>query len=856
MVLLTVVGLCGFMFWPALLGRACFAFRDAAHFYYPLFEFVSREWAAGRVPLWNPASNLGEPLLAQNTSSACFPGMLIFLLPVPYLLAYNWYIVGHLLFAAASAYRLARAWQASATGAGLGALAYAFGGHVMFQHANIVYLVGAAWLPLAVLYAERMFSRRQARWAISLGVVLAMMVLGGEPQMAYHAGLLAALYALLDWWQRRRAVDDAPAQQAIGSIVARSRWALLGLAAASGLALAAVQVLPTLELARLSGRGDAAASHDEIYQFNVAPWRFAEFLWPNIGGRQFPIHRRWFSAIPAEGRIWTPSLYIGLLPLVLAMSGWSLRGGDLKTRWLSWMVLLGGLGSLGGYGLGWLLGQAYHAAGRVSPAGFDEVGGLYSLLTFVLPGYNYFRYPAKLMTIASLGLSLLAALNWDAMWQGGVLRGRRWLACLAAISGVATVLLILYKQTWSDWLADAEPDQLFGPLDVTGAFADCIGGLSQAALLALAFLALFQLKRTRLAPFVAPLAVLITAADLAWANAWSVGLAPASCHDIPPQHALYLRKKIVEPCSWYLCNQDQFIRVNREPYWLSEAWSQLSSADRLAESLRWDRATLRPNYHLETCVPLVYTPSTLPVGDFEIFWNCIQQGRPIDRPYYSLDRDLDFLGIGFDLRNSRETLADCLAVSGGNSLYGNAWKTARAWAVHTVTVLPPLKTSGAKETVSRTEEILFPKNCERAWRAEAVVEAESDGQLAQLAPNPASNRRREPCRVADTNSATLDIDVELLAPGLLVVSDLYYPGWQATVETKGQKRSVPILRTNRVMRGVVLPAGKHWVRFEYRPASFMMGATISIMAWVGLAVGLSMGFLRSRQLPKKIRRTE
>src|SRR5438874_1054214 len=31
-----------------------FAYRDAAHFYYPLYLRVQQEWAAGRVPLWEP----------------------------------------------------------------------------------------------------------------------------------------------------------------------------------------------------------------------------------------------------------------------------------------------------------------------------------------------------------------------------------------------------------------------------------------------------------------------------------------------------------------------------------------------------------------------------------------------------------------------------------------------------------------------------------------------------------------------------------------------------------------------------------------------------------------------------------
>ena len=89
--------------------------------------------------------------------------------------------------------------------AGVAAVSYAFSGNVLFQYCNCVFLVGAAWLPLAVLAADRMLLGRSPRWAVILGLVLAMITLGGNAELAYHAGLLAALYALWLWWRGRAA---------------------------------------------------------------------------------------------------------------------------------------------------------------------------------------------------------------------------------------------------------------------------------------------------------------------------------------------------------------------------------------------------------------------------------------------------------------------------------------------------------------------------------------------------------------------------------------------------------------------------------------------------------------------------
>ena len=83
--LLAVGGaLFAWLFADVLFGGGMFAFRDTAHFYYPLLKLVTGEWAAGRVPLWNPYENLGVPLAGNATSSVFYPGTLIFWLPIDY----------------------------------------------------------------------------------------------------------------------------------------------------------------------------------------------------------------------------------------------------------------------------------------------------------------------------------------------------------------------------------------------------------------------------------------------------------------------------------------------------------------------------------------------------------------------------------------------------------------------------------------------------------------------------------------------------------------------------------------------------------------------------------------------------
>ena len=68
------------------------------------------------------------------------------------------------------------------------------------------------------------------------------------------------------------------------------------------------------------------------------------------------------------------------------------------------------------------------------------------------------------------------------------------------------------------------------------------------------------------------------------------------------------------------------------------------------------------------------------------------------------------------------------------------------------------------------------------------------------------------------------IDATLPRQGILVLSDLDYPGWQAT----SNGRAVPILTANGLVRGLALGPGRHRVEFIFHPRSFFAGLYISL----------------------------
>jgi hypothetical protein len=189
-----------------------FAYRDAAHYYYPLYRRVQAEWDAGRwPPLWEPEENAGMPLLGNPTAAVLYPGKLIYA-AFPYAWGARVYILAHLALAFAATAAMMRSWRASWTASGLSALAYTFSGPILFQYCNVIYLVGAAWLPLGVLAVDRWIRLGSRRALLGLAFVLSMQTLGGDPQASYLLGLCACGYAVGVAWTGGRglAEEDSP----------------------------------------------------------------------------------------------------------------------------------------------------------------------------------------------------------------------------------------------------------------------------------------------------------------------------------------------------------------------------------------------------------------------------------------------------------------------------------------------------------------------------------------------------------------------------------------------------------------------------------------------------------------------
>lgn len=69
------------------------------------------------------------------------------------------------------------------------------------------------------------------------------------------------------------------------------------------------------------------------------------------------------------------------------------------------------------------------------------------------------------------------------------------------------------------------------------------------------------------------------------------------------------------------------------------------------------------------------------------------------------------------------------------------------------------------------------------------------------------------------------IFVRTAEPTLLVLSDIFYPGWRAFLD----REPTPLYKTNGIFRGVVVPSGEHIVEMRFFPSSLRLGAGLAVI---------------------------
>ncbi len=97
-------------------------------------------------------------------------------------------------------------------------------------------------------------------------------------------------------------------------------------------------------------------------------------------------------------------------------------------------------------------------------------------------------------------------------------------------------------------------------------------------------------------------------------------------------------------------------------------------------------------------------------------------------------------------------------------------------------------------------------------------------------------------RLDFSNPNRVVVDLTVAVPAMLVLTEVWYPGWEARVDGEPAE----LLRVNYLQRGVRLESGNRRVEMVFRPRAWRIGAGVSLISWSFLLLaGLVLGVRRS-----------
>ncbi len=426
--------------------------------------------------------------------------------------------------------------------------------------------------------------------------------------------------------------------------------------------------------------------------------------------------------------------------------------------------------------------------------------GVYALphgwLTWIVPGLSQLRAPARLLLVTDLTLAALAALGLDTVlhhkgsqiWERArpVWRGT-WL--LAGGLGLLTIGLYLA-------LIARQPVLWPGTGDADPAVTLHIAVALISAALSLGF----------------------ALAALAWLAAWRSGVA---------------RRGTLAWLAMALILLDLG----------SGAYNDLSGQEpttgfnhpTLVAFLRSQPEPMRID--ARTGVEAIWQPSAALVHRLDDVWGTVNPLMLADMARYweglgsRSSRLYDFLNAGYVI-GRKDVVLDWdkfeLAFDGDPELnvYRNRMALPRAQIVYQAIVA---------EDHERAWEAIHAPDFDPARQVIIEEEGEAPTSISWPAGQEKTDQPPMPVQWQSDGPNRVRLTVELSVPGYLVISQAWYPGWQARLET-GER--LPVLRVNYTFQAVPLPPGRHVVMLTFWPWLWWAGVVVGLITLVGVSGAL------------------
>ncbi len=367
-------------FWQVTLGRGVWFTSDIVSIYHPFGVELGRSLAQGRLPLWAPEILAGFPLLAEGHVSAFYPvyRLLYALWPAHYALSYA--MLFHLAWAGVGMYACGRSLGFRPAGALLAGLAFSLNGFTLEKLYHTPILITGSWLPWLIFLQNRFQRARAARrgssgvWLVLTALAFALELVAGFPQIALLSAIALVYFGILG--QLVHPFGHGARPGGVGSpslrrLASAAFWTVAP--TILGIGIAAIQLVPTIELIGFSVRSQNLSS-SYLTEYSFPPAFLSQFVLPFAQGE------------PTEhtNEYWA---YFGLAPFVFALLAPILRR-DRRTFFTALFAL----------------GALVLALGNLNPA-YDLIARL--------PVFSLFRTPARFILLFLFAAVILGATGFE-----------------------------------------------------------------------------------------------------------------------------------------------------------------------------------------------------------------------------------------------------------------------------------------------------------------------------------------------------------------------------------------------------------------------------------------------------------
>ncbi len=803
LIALTLLGLSALSFRNFIVSGKIVLGSDLVIDVYPRLHFMAQMLKSGQWPLWNPYAGSGYPLEPVQTPTFYPFSLLALVLPVPLALGY-----GYLLAIALSGlftYLLGRQLGLSVFASFLSALAFMFNGH-FYNHiyaGHFPVLHAMIWLPLLFCLLERALRWESSLQAIPAGIALGCQITASMIHytlyILYPLSLYFAYRFLLILWERgRTAATTTPSLLGINRDLALRLLSIYLLVICLGFALGAVSLFPLAQAAGYSLRS-GGLGYETATTLSFPIPGLLTLLIPGFFGNEVD-QNGWLGEIQHE-----IVAYVGVLPLILAVvavfrlgkrtAPAGAVGASAFFSRRKYPVFFGGLALL----------SLVLAMGRYTP--------LYKLAYYLLPGFKMLRAPSRFLFIYIFAASILAGYGADYLLREetvarlGRMAGNLLFTALMVAFGVG-----LFYLGFQSLPLPPEKSHLYSGILVTILDSSL---LCIALLLVIALVFLLRSRRFIGRALFQGLLLLVVLGDLWLYDDKFITLgepqtyyAPSPAQQFVKKGQGYYRFLALDdaiPLNVGMFDGALFDIQAEAPLTLQRYWEfinqtlDLSGIDRTNE-----RAFVRQ-----------YDPLVARMLNVRY----VLTTRPLQHPTLRLVETVKSQSWMFYYFKT-EILDQEVNV------YLNEDHLPRAFVVHQVEVL-----EDGQEVFEEVRGQDFDP------RRYALLE-KSQQPAFQLPDSPPLTSARP--RIVDYQPHRIVLEVEMPADGLLVLSEVYYPGWQAAVDGRRSK----VYQTDYILRSVFVPGGKHRVEFTYDPLPFKLGLVVSALAALGALAGMVLAVRR------------